>query len=269
MRITLNERSINTAPDSTLHSLRAAHKPDADVIILNGHLMRDDAPLSEGDSVALITRGEVPTGAELEALMAARHTPGVHEKLKRGRVAIAGLGGLGSNIAVSLARMGVGHLLLVDFDVVEPSNLNRQHYFIDQIGMSKCDALKNTLMRVNPYLDYVTRNEYVTETAIPTLFSGYDVIIEAFDRAEVKALFFRTCLLTFPAVPVIGASGVAGVHDTALLATKRIGKNGYMIGDFHHEARPGEGLMATRVTVAANMQANLAVQLLLSKENEV
>jgi len=136
MNIQLNERLFETA-SKTLFELRDAVKPAADVVILNGAAMSADAPLKEGDEVCLIKRGEAPSVDELEALMASRHTPGVHAKVKAATVGIAGLGGLGSAIAVALARVGVGKLIVADFDVVEPSNLNRQQYFVDQIGMLK------------------------------------------------------------------------------------------------------------------------------------
>ncbi len=137
LNIKLNERAFQTEEGTTLFGLRDRTKPDADILILNGAAMSADVPLSEGDEVSLITRGEMPSADELEALMAARHTPGVHTKLKAATVGIAGLGGLGSSIAVALARVGVGKLIVADFDVVEPSNLNRQQYFVDQIGFLK------------------------------------------------------------------------------------------------------------------------------------
>ena len=118
--------------------------------------MAADRELREGDRVVFIRRGEVPSADELEGLMVSRHTPGVHAKVKAATVGIAGLGGLGSAIAVALARTGVGCLVLADFDVVEPSNLNRQQYFVDQIGMYKTEALAENLARINPHVRVVT-----------------------------------------------------------------------------------------------------------------
>ncbi len=136
----------------TLGAVADLYKAGADVLILNGFPAPADTALSDGDELFLIRRGEVPTEEELEYLMAARHTPGVHARLKRAVVGIAGVGGLGSSVAVALARVGVGRLMIADFDVVEPSNLNRQQYFIDQIGSYKVEALASNLRRINPYV---------------------------------------------------------------------------------------------------------------------
>ncbi|BAI81450.1 thiamine biosynthesis protein ThiF [Deferribacter desulfuricans SSM1] len=263
MKIFVNEKEYEIDDEITLYQLKGNLKPDADIIIYNGHIVNTDIRLKSGDKVVFIKRGEKPSKEELEYLMVARHTPGVHEKLKKGRVAITGLGGLGSNIAVSLARMGVGFLRLIDFDVVEPSNLNRQYYFIDQIGLKKTEALLETLLRVNPYITYDAIDVLVDENNVKDLFDDVDVIVEAFDKAETKAMLIKSCMKLFPDKIIIGASGVAGVHDTSLLRVERIGKNVYIVGDFINEAKPGEGLMATRVAVAANMQANLVIRYLL------
>ncbi|MBW2366731.1 MAG: ThiF family adenylyltransferase, partial [Deltaproteobacteria bacterium] len=150
--VNVNEQDHRIKDGETVGNLRDREKPGADVLIKNGFPCRPDEPLQDGDKVVLIVRGEIPDARTLEALMAARHTPGVHEKMKSGVVGVAGLGGLGSNVAVSLARMGVGTLILADFDVVEPSNLNRQQYFIEHIGRLKTEAMCDILKRVNPYL---------------------------------------------------------------------------------------------------------------------
>ena len=133
--VRINERQANMDAGSLLSDARSQFKPDADVLICNGFPCPPEHPLSDGDEVVLIRRGEVPAPEELEALLVSRHTPGVHAKIKDSRVGIAGVGGLGSQVAIALARVGVGTLVLVDFDVVEPSNLNRQQYFLEQIGI--------------------------------------------------------------------------------------------------------------------------------------
>jgi sulfur carrier protein ThiS adenylyltransferase len=265
MKIFLNEKEINLEEQTTIEELKNTFKPDADVVIYNGHIVSENVTLNEGDSVFFIKKGEIPNSEELEHLMAARHTPGVHKKLKEGKVAIAGLGGLGSNIAINLARMGVGYIKLIDFDIVEPSNLNRQQYFIDQIGMFKTDALVDTLKKISPYIHYEAINIYVDKNNVEKLFSDVDVIIEAFDKAENKAMLISTASMLFEDKCIIGASGVAGLYDTTLFKIKKLGKKIYIVGDFENEAKPGQGLMATRVAVAANIQANLAVNYILGE----
>ncbi|MBN2685459.1 MAG: sulfur carrier protein ThiS adenylyltransferase ThiF [Pontiellaceae bacterium] len=262
MNIQLNERMIGVADGTTLFVLRDQEKPGADVLIYNGAAMVDDVVLTEGDHVTLICRGEVPPAEELEALLMARHTPGVHERIKQSVVGIAGLGGLGSAIAVALARIGVGKLILVDFDVVEPSNLNRQQYFIDQIGCTKAAALEENLRRINPYVRVEAQCVRVTPDNIAELFGGVDVLVEAFDRADQKAMLLQS----FSGKPIVAASGVAGYGGGEGIGVRKMGRQIYIVGDLETGAVPGCGLMAPRVGIAAHMQANLVLRILLGEE---
>jgi sulfur carrier protein ThiS adenylyltransferase len=265
MKIKLNERAIETEA-ATLFALRDALKPDADVVILNGAAMSADAPLADGDEVSLIKRGEAPSEDELEALMAARHTPGVHAKLKAATVGIAGLGGLGSAIAVALARVGTGKLVLADFDVVEPSNLNRQQYFVDQLGLLKTDALVSNLRKINPYVALEAHAIKLTPDNMFPMFGNVDVMIEAFDRADQKVMLMQAFAGEKPDVPLVAASGLAGFGAEETIGIKKMGKNIYVVGDLETGAKPGCGLMAPRVGIAASMQANLALRLIVESE---
>jgi sulfur carrier protein ThiS adenylyltransferase len=262
MKIQLNEHLIEVPDGTTLFGLRDREKPDADVVIRNGAAAGGDTALGEGDSVCLIRRGEVPPAHELEALMAARHTPGIHEKIRKATVGIAGLGGLGSAVAVALARIGVGRLVLADFDVVEPSNLNRQQYFVDQLGAAKADALEANLRRINPYVDYEAHCVRVTPDNINELFGPVDVLVEAFDRADQKAMLLQS----FKGAPVVAASGLAGHGPGETIGVRRMGGRIYIVGDLETGAAPGCGLMAPRVGIAAHMQANMVLRLLLGEE---
>jgi sulfur carrier protein ThiS adenylyltransferase len=262
MNIKLNERPIETGA-KTLFALRDTVKPAADVVILNGAAMNDDAPLKEGDEVSLIQLGEVPSTDELEALMASRHTPGVHAKVKAATVGLAGLGGLGSVIAVALARVGVGKLIVADFDVVEPSNLNRQQYFVDQIGLLKTDAMVSNLRKINPYVQVEAHAVKLTADNIFPTFGNVDVMIEAFDRADQKAMLLQAFTAQKPDVPFIGASGMAGFGPEETIGVKKMGRNIYIVGDLATGARAGCGLMAPRVGIVASMQANLSLRLIV------
>ena len=263
MKIKLNERQVETADGTTLFGLRDREKPDADVLICNGAALADNVVLSDGDTVNLIKRGEVPPADELEALMMARHTPGVHQKIKGACVGIAGLGGLGSAVAVALARIGIGKLILTDFDVVEPSNLNRQQYFIDQLGLAKADALKANLKRINPYVNYDAHCVRVTPENIPELFGEVDVMVEAFDRADQKAMLMQH----FKGRPLVAASGLAGYGPGDTIGVRKMGKHIYIVGDLETGAAPGCGLMAPRVGIAAHMQANIVLRILLGEQD--
>ncbi len=262
MKIQLNERTVDVARGSSLFQLRDREKPLADVLVYNGAAVAEDLVLADGDCVNLIQRGAIPPAAELEALMMARHTPGVHEKIQGATVGLAGLGGLGSAVAVALARIGVGRLILVDFDIVEPSNLNRQQYFIDQLGQTKAEALEANLNRINPYVAYETHCIRLTPENIPTLFSEADVLVEAFDRADQKAMLLQS----FPGKPIVAASGLAGYGSGETIGVRKMGKWIHIVGDLKTGAAPGCGLMAPRVGIAAHVQANLVLRLLLGEE---
>ena len=267
IEIQLNERPIQVAAGTSLFQLAERFKPEADVLVWNGYPMSEDRSLADGDVVVLIQRGEVPASEELEALLVARHTPGVHRRLKAACIGIAGCGGLGSNVALSLARVGIGKLVLADFDVVVPSNLNRQQYFVEQIGRYKVDALQDTLARANPFVRVTVHRVELTPINIPVIFAECDVIVEAFDRADMKVMIVETVMTRLPGRPLIVGSGMAGYGRSNAIQTVNEGVL-YICGDGVSEARPGRGLMAPRVGIAANHQANCVLELLLGEEQD-
>ena len=265
MRIILNGEAAETAA-TTVFALCGDKSADA-VVILNGYQLAEDYPLSPDDEVYIINKGVMPTHEQLEKMMAARHTPKVHENIKKGKVAVAGLGGLGSNIAVALARIGVGQMLLVDFDIVEPSNLNRQSYYIEHLGMPKTDALAEQLQKINPYIAVRTERIRIDESNAVGLFEGYDIVCEAFDSAVAKAMLTTTLLSSNPEIKIVAASGLAGYESANTVLTHRKTKNLYVCGDRENEARPGMGLMAPRVLVCAGHQATMVLRLLMGIED--
>ena len=175
-------------------------------------------------------------------------------------------GGLGSAIAIALARSGVGRLILADFDIVEPSNLNRQQYFVDQLGLPKVDALKENLRRINPYVRAAAFFGRLDADNLPQVFAGVDVMVEAFDAADQKAMLVETFRQKFPDTPLVAASGLAGFESANTVTTRKAGRNFYLVGDGETGAEPGRGLMAPRVGVAAHHQANAVLRLLLNEE---
>lgn len=266
MQISINEIPCCIESGMTLAAVAHRHKPGADVLILNGFPADPTTELHEGDQLFVIKRGEIPPQKELEALMAARHTPGVHTRLKQATVGIAGVGGLGSAAATALARVGIGHLILADFDVVEPSNLNRQHYFIDQIGQYKVDALADNLRRINPYVSLTTHATLLTPATITEYFADCQIVIEAFDRADMKAMLVNTILEKLLGCSVVAASGLAGYGDNNSIKTRTVSARLHLVGDGISEAQPGNGLMAPRVGIAAHHQANQVLRILLGEE---
>ncbi|MCD6525698.1 MAG: sulfur carrier protein ThiS adenylyltransferase ThiF [Desulfuromonas sp.] len=263
MHIVLNEKHCQVDDQLSLFELRDRNKPTADIIICNGTPVSDDRPLQPFDQVILIQRGEQPSAEELEALLVARHPPEVHDPLKKATIGIAGAGGLGSSIAIALARTGIGQLIIADFDVVEPSNLNRQQYYIDQIGMAKVEALRANLQRINPFTIIRTENRYLNADNIPDLFAGVDIMVEAFDCPEAKAMLSQVWLQQFPDTPLVAASGMAGYGSSNSISTRRAMGNLYICGDGTSAVQPGNGLMAPRVGIAAHHQANTVIRLLL------
>ena len=190
------------------------------------------------------------------------------EKLRNARVAIAGLGGLGSNIAVMLARSGVGHIRMIDFDVVDVTNLNRQVYNISHVGKYKTDALKEILMQINPYLDYEFRTEKVMMEKIRELFTGYSIVCEAFDSADQKAMLVQEILTQFSDMLVVSGNGMAGFGDSNEIKTRQKLKRFFVCGDEKTDIADGIGLMAPRVTICAAHQANKVLQLILEEKGE-
>lgn len=190
--------------------------------------------------------------------------PGLIEVMRERHFMVFGAGGLGSNAAMMLARAGAGRLTLVDFDVVEPSNLNRQYYFQDQIGMTKVDALSENLLRVNPEIMVEAISERVDVANVNALCSvGADVVLECFDNAESKTMLVSHCLKNLPETPIVAVSGLAGVGPIENMRVNRGPGPLIVIGDGESEMTPETGTVASRVTAAAAMQAHEAIRLVM------
>ena len=151
--------------------------------------------------------------------------------LQAAQVAIFGLGGLGSNVALWLARLGVGHLLLYDFDRVELSNLNRQYYFVEDVGEYKAVALLKHLRAVNPYGDYQSRVVRLTQDNLAELVDTAPIICEALDKPETKALLVNGVLESFPDKFLVAASGLAGFGTSDSMQVRQITPHFYLCGD--------------------------------------
>ena len=199
---------------------------------------------------------------DLAKALFSKHDPGVLAVLRGSVVGIAGAGGLGSTVAVSLTRAGVGRLILADFDKIEPSNLNRQQYFVEQIGRQKVEALRENLLKINPFGTYIIHDVKVTVRNAGRIFDEVDILVEAFDRAEAKHMLIDAWLSRHPDKPIIAASGLAGFGKTRKLRVRRMGSL-YICGDEESQCAPGTSPMAPRVGIVANMQANLVVELLI------
>lgn len=205
----------------------------------------------------------IPTREDFEKIMIERHTKEVYDKLKSASVAIAGLGGLGSNVAISLARAGVGHLHLVDFDRVDMSNLNRQQYAIKHLGMYKTEALKDIISEINPYIEVTYETVCVTEANAKRIFGGFKFICESFDVPEAKSMLIDAVLSSEN--KIVSASGMAGYLSSNMIVTNKLTDNFYLCGDRVTDAKDVNGLMAPRVMICAGHEANQIIRLILGE----
>ena len=236
------------------------------VWIVEGFQTDENLSLKDGMTINWIQKGKMPDREEMESMLCARHTPHVYEKAKKARVAIAGLGGLGSNIAIMLARTGIGHLHLIDFDIVEPSNLNRQQYMVEHLGMYKTEALKDELQRMNPYIEVQIDTARITEENCRDLFKDDDIICEAFDKPDQKAMLVRELLTQCPETTVVSGNGMAGYGDTNEIRTQQMMRRLYVCGDQSTDVGNGIGLVAPRVAACAAHEANKVLQLIMQAE---
>jgi len=187
----------------------------------------------------------------------------IKEKLKNKTVGIAGCGGLGSNCAVALARVGVGKLIIADFDVVEESNLNRQYYFFDQIGKEKAQCLKENIKLINPLVKVVAHDIVLDSNNIIDVYRECDVIVEAFDKAEMKKLIIEAIIGDLPLTPLVVGLGMAGWGDNNSIHSRQ-SDNLYICGDEVKEISEELPPLAPRVGIVANMQANTVLEIILN-----
>ena len=196
-----------------------------------------------------------------------RNVKGISKKLKKTRVCILGLGGLGSNVAVLLARSGIGSLKLVDFDIVEASNLNRQQYRISHIGLKKTEAIRTIIKEINPFVEVDTLDIKVDRENIHSIVGDIEIVVEAFDRAEIKAMTIEE-LLTNKNKIVVSASGMSGLGSANEIITRKVRNNFYLIGDNYSDYEEYLGIMSTRVMLCAAHQANMVLRLILGEKGE-
>ena len=194
--------------------------------------------------------------------LTARNSPKLKGKLEKVIVGIAGCGGLGSNAAIALARIGVGKLILVDFDVVEPTNLNRQQYFLEDIDKRKVNALEEILKLINPFLQIEKHNEKLTTAKVKNIFKDAHIVVEAFDQVSEKAMLVNAFSgKMFVEKYLVMASGLAGYGNANTIKTKKLAKNIFVCGDNKTDFI-AEGVMAPRVMIAAGHQANKVVEII-------
>jgi len=206
----------------------------------------------------------LPSKDEIEDALRRRHTPDIHKRIKKAKIGIAGLGGLGSNIAAMLVRAGISDLTIADHDSVDIGNINRQNYSLDQIGLAKADATERQLRDIDPYVRIKKYHVKLNRSNIPMIFKGCDIVCEAFDIPSEKAMLINTILEECPGTKVVAGSGMAGFGRSNEITTKRLFDDLYICGDgVDMENVPG-GLMSPRVNICAGHMANTVIALLLN-----
>ena len=204
----------------------------------------------------------IPSKKEWADALIDRHGTTLHERFSSATVAICGLGGLGSNIAIALARAGIGKLLLIDFDRVDITNLHRQQYKANQIGCYKADALAENLSEIAPYTEIQAVTAKITEENFTDLLKDVDIVCEAFDKAESKAMLVNGVLEQLPDCYFVAASGMAGMGTPNTIQTRKITKRFYLCGDEESDVADTIGLVAPRVMLCAAHQAHTVLRIL-------
>ena len=207
----------------------------------------------------------IPSKEEWGAALEERHGKELQNKFSSATVAICGLGGLGSNIAIALARAGIGKLILTDFDRVDITNLHRQQYKASQIGKHKTEALAENLKEIAPYLKAEIHTVKITEDNAVELLKNVDIICEAFDNAECKSMLTDIVLSEFPDKYLVAASGMAGMESANTIRTRKITNRLYLCGDEISDVNNGMGLVASRVMLCAAHQAHTVLRILANK----
>ena len=204
----------------------------------------------------------IPTKDEWNKALCERHGEELQQKFSSAIVAICGLGGLGSNIAISLARAGIGKLILIDFDKVDITNLHRQQYKASQIGMDKTVALSENLKEIAPYIGIESHTVRITEDNAVELLKDADIICEAFDDAEAKAMLTNLVLEKMPDKFLVAASGMAGFGSANSIKTRKITSKFYLCGDEESDVQSEGSLVASRVMLCAAHQAHTVLRIL-------
>ncbi len=186
----------------------------------------------------------------------------IEKILSNKKVGIAGCGGLGSNCAVSLVRSGLGNIVIADFDTIDKTNLNRQYFFLDQVGEKKAFALRDNLLGINPSCNIEVHVLKLQALDIIKLFRSCDIIVEAFDDASQKEMIIECVLTEMPDTPIVSGLGLAGYGNSNSLQVQKFG-NLYVCGDSQSEVSDKDPPLAPRVGIVANMQANQVLEILL------
>lgn len=265
MRLILDGRCVECGC-CTVGELRSSRSDDA-IALVNGRHVEDDHRLKDGDSVFFLEGGSEFVSKASGILLSERYTDAVYGKLSSARIGIAGLGGVGSHVAASLVRAGIGHLTIADFDRVDQTNLNRQNYYAEDIGRPKSEATRDRLLSICPDTDIDAVGVRIDEGNCRSLFSGCDVVCEAFDDPVSKSMLVESLLSMDDGPTVVSCSGMSGFRSSNPIVTSRRMERLYVCGDGVSDASVGEGLVSSRVMVCAGHVANMAIRIVLGQRD--
>ena len=210
--------------------------------------------------------GNIPSREEFKNALIQKQGEQITDKLAQATVAVCGLGGLGSNVAINLVRAGIKKLILVDFDCVDVTNLQRQQYKAFQVGVPKADALVENLKEITPYVELEAYNEKITEDNVDKFVANADVVCEAFDNPEAKSMLVNEVLEKYPQKYLVAASGMAGTDDANSITTRKVSKHFYLCGDGKSDVSQGLALLAPRVQICAAHQALTIIRIISGLE---
>jgi sulfur carrier protein ThiS adenylyltransferase len=182
------------------------------------------------------------------------------DKIQRTKIGIAGVGGLGSNIANALVRTGFVDFEIVDVDLIEASNLNRQNYFYDEIGLSKVEVTAKRLQQINPSVRVKLAQIKLIKTNIKEYFVDRDILFEAFDKVESKTMLLES--FGNSGKLIISGNGMSGIVGGDI-KVRKINENLFLVGDGVTEVGPDNPPLAPRVITCASLMASVAVERML------
>lgn len=241
---------------------------DYDLFVRNGYAISVDEPIRQGDNVIAIKKNQPLSPDTLEELIACRNGEFVTSKLQNAKVCVCGLGGLGSHIVAMLVRLGIKNLKIVDFDVVDITNINRQNYFLQDVGKKKTQATLEIAKNINPFANIECVDAFVDENNLLDIVGDCEIVVEAFDNKLSKATLANT-LLEKTDKWVVASSGMAGYDSANQIKSKKIFKKLVVCGDMQTEAQEGVSLLAPRVMICAGHQANAVLRILLGLGEEI
>ncbi|MBO5518804.1 MAG: sulfur carrier protein ThiS adenylyltransferase ThiF [Candidatus Methanomethylophilus sp.] len=263
MHITVDGKKTELSEGTSISELKETQTSDFIYAMVNGRHEESDYVLSDGDTVRIVKKGDSEEDISGHSLIQ-RYSAEKYERISKTGVGIAGLGGIGSHVAAALVRTGIKDLVIADFDCVDITNLSRQNYSMKDLGLPKSEATERVLKSIAPWIKVEAHNIRLTEDNVAEIFGNCDIVIEAFDSPEAKAMLVSAMYESHPEKWIVSCSGMAGFDSTSTMDIKRRFGHVVIVGDGVSD-KDEVGLVATRVMTCAGMMAHTAVRLILEE----